>query len=853
MILLALASFCLTSLAQPALAAYRNHAVGLASGGEALRRAPQLDLKLALMRPDEALISEQFAPDPWLQKPVTPTRRPGQIAASPVSAALQKAQSLNAQASDRLTQGDANGALQLWREAQLQYAAADYPRGVIGSQINQAQALQILGLYNRARTLMDDLQSQLQTQAEPDIKALGLQSLGSIFQATGYLKESQAALEESLALSTRHQLDRSATHISLGNTLRALKQPEAALAQYQLAEDSQDGLIRLEAQLNQLSLRVNQGQLNAARSLLPTIETQFHSIPPSRRAIYARVNWASSLMQLLEQQGPSASIPLFQAALPSPAPMGQTKTGIKPSKALGTASLTSPQGVANQLAIAVDQARQIQDTRAESYALGELGTLYEQSHQWNDATQLTRRALNLAQSSQAPDVAYRWQWQMGRITTAAAQGKPQGQQYDTALTSYREAVTTLRSIRGDLVATNPEIQFSFRESVEPVYRELMSLLIRPDASEAMLVEARNAIEELQLAELENFFRSACLEVSSQDIEQIDRTAAVFYPIILSDRLEVLVSIPGEPMGHHSIAISPTELGQTMDGWLQSLNPIASTRRQLKLSGQLYDWLVRPAEAALQRNGIQTLVFVPDGPLRNLPMAALHDGKQYLVENYQVALTPGLQLLEPKSLGKEQLQALSVGLSESRQGFAALPGVQQEIQQIQELLPSKVFLDQDFTQANLQRQLKDSSFPIVHLATHGQFSSDPEQTFLLTWDDQIKVRDIRNLLQSRRDSQTNPIELLVLSACQTAVGDKQAALGLAGMAVQSGARSTLATLWSVNDRSTAQLMAELYKDLAASQDISRGESLRQAQLALLKSDQYNHPFYWSTFVLVGNWL
>ncbi len=841
LLFLAILSFCFASLALPAMATYRHSSIrpavslGRTTSGEALPYSPQLGLKLALTQPTEALIAQA-------------TPQPNSVPA------LRQAQALNAEASHLFRRGNAEAALLMWRDAQEKYQKANDQRGVLGSQINQAQALQTVGLYNRARNLMVALRTQIEAQADLEIKVLGFQSLGSIFQATGYLADSQEALEKSLSIAQQNQLDSSATRITLGNTLRALKQPEAALEQYRLAATTGDRLVSLEAQLNQLSLHVDQQHWATARSLLGTISRQFQALPPSRRAIYGRVNLASSLMQMLEQQGQ-----LSMAAVTEPVQLSRLKAS---RKAAGKSTLiadanrlSTARGVAEQLAIAVDQSRQIKDSRAESYALGELGTLYEQTGQWDDAAQLTRQALRLAQTNHAPDISYRWQWQMGRITTKSGSkdsSLSKAQRQD-AIISYRDAVTTLRSIRGDLVATNPEIQFSFQESVEPVYRQLMSLLIQPDSDQAMLTEARDAIEELQLAELENFFRSACLDVTSQKIDAIDRNAAVFYPIILSDRLEVLVSIPGKPMSHHSVAITPEEMNSVLEDWLQSLTPVASNRRQLELSGKLYNWLIRPAAAQLQEQEIKTLVFVPDGPLRNLPMAALHDGTQYLVENYQVALTPGLQLLEPKTLGQEQLQALSVGLTEARQGFSALPGVQQEIDQIQANVPSKIFLDSEFTKANLQRQLQDSSYPIVHLATHGQFSSDPEQTFLLTWDEQIKVRDIRALLKSRRDSRTKPIELLVLSACQTAAGDNQAALGLAGLAVQSGARSTLATLWSVNDRSTALLMTELYQDLASSDKVSRGESLRQAQLALLKSDKYSHPFYWSTFVLVGNWL
>ncbi len=745
---------------------------------------------------------------------------------------LEKAQALNQTAVRQFEQGQAEAALATWQQAQQFYGKANDVEGVLGTQINQAQALQTIGLYRRARSLMEDIQSQLNQQPDSSVKALGYQSLGSILQATGYLADSEDMLQKSLEIGQRQGLNTSGTLMTLGNTRRAQQNILGAEQAYGAAiAAASTPLVRLEAQLNQLSLRVDTQQKAQAKALLPKIEQDLKAVSPSRRSVYARVNLAASLMN---------------DAIP-----GQP--------------LAKPREIANVLVTAAHQAREIEDARAESYALGELGTLYERTQQWSDASQLTRQALTLAQSSNASDITYRWQWQMGRITVEAEGGKQARRRLgrnngmltdagrDRAIAFYRDAVATLGSIRGDLVATNPEIQFSFQESVEPVYREMVSLLIQPDSDSATLEEAQNAIEELQQAELENFFRSACLDVTKQKIDEIDRHAAVVYPILLPDRLEVLLSISGKPLTHHTIYQTQSDVESVLDEWLTTLSPVYSSREQRQLAGKLYDWLIRPTEEQLNENQIQTLVFVPDGTLRNLPMAALHDGKHYLVEKYQVALTPGLQLLESRALSSGQLQALSVGLTEARQGFAALPGVQQEIEQIQANVPSKVVLDRDFTTENLKGQLANSDYPIVHLATHGQFSSDPEKTFLLTWDSKIKVRDIRTLLKSRSTSQASPVELLVLSACQTAVGDRQAALGLAGLAIQSGARSTLATLWSVNDRSTSVLMTELYEQLSSREDVSRGESLRRAQLTLIQSKKYNHPFYWSPFVLVGNWL
>ena len=205
------------------------------------------------------------------------------------------------------------------------------------------------------------------------------------------------------------------------------------------------------------------------------------------------------------------------------------------------------------------------------------------------------------------------------------------------------------------------------------------------------------------------------------------------------------------------------------------------------------------------------------------------------------------------MGKKNLRAVLAGVSEQHQGFVALPGVETEISEIAEEIPSNQLLNQNFTQTRFRQQIAQTPAPIIHLATHGQFSSKPEDTFVLAWDDTIKVKDFQLLLRSREEKGPIPVELLVLSACQTAEGDKKAALGLAGMAVRSGARSTIATLWAVKDESTAELMTEFYRILSqANQTITKAEALRKAQLQLLRSSEFKHPFYWAPFVLVGNW-
>jgi CHAT domain-containing protein len=765
------------------------------------------------------------------------------------------AQALNTKGSLQLAMGQAEAALDTWKQAAIAYAEVGDEAGMLGSQINQAQALQTLGLYRRAKTTLEQVNETLKAQSDSPLKVAGLRSLGVALQVVGDLQKSQEALEQSLAMQERlnSSSDTSATLFSLGNTARALQNYNKAIVLYQKsAKNAIAPLSQVEAQLNQLSLLVQTQQWEAAQALLPQIQSNLTNLPPSRAAVYAQVNLAESLMKM------------------------------------GRGSPSQLSAIAQLLAKAVQQARILKDPRAESYALGELGHLYEGTRQLPDAQNLTQEALSLAQAISASDIAYRWQWQLGRIfkqqgelqralskvergtigvsvasrsVAGRSDAMPLGsaQRYEVqAIAAYTEAVNTLQSLRSDLVAINPDVQFSFKESVEPVYRELVELLVQslPDqggvTNQDNLKQARQVIELLQLAELDNFFREACLSAKPEQIDRVDPTAAVIYPIILPDRLAVILSLPGQPLSYYQTKLSQSEVEDILEQSLQSLNRAFPNKQRLRLAQQVYDWLIRPAEAQLAESGVKTLVFVLDGSLRNLPMAALHDGTQYLVEKYSIALSQGLQLMNPRSLVRERLKALTGGLSEARQGFSALPGVQAELAQISSEVHSETFLNQDFTEKTLDKKINAAAFSVIHLATHAQFSSKAEDTFLLTWDGRINVKDFDQLLRTRERQNTNPIELLVLSACQTATGDKRATLGLAGLAVRSGARSTLATLWSVGDESTALLMAEFYQELIQTQ-VSKAEALRQAQLILLKNRKYEHPYYWAPFVLVGNWL
>lgn len=733
------------------------------------------------------------------------------------------AQTLDIQGRWQLARGQTEAALKTWQQAADIYTQIGEKDKFTRNRINSAQAKQVLGLYPQARKILTEVQQSLTSQQDSLLKATGLRSLGDVLRVVGDLDESRRVLKHSLKVASlmRANQETAEALLSLANTARVQGDTQATIDFYQQAAAvSVPPSTRIQLLLNQFSFLVETKQWSHAVALSPQIRSEISKLPPSRMAVYARINFAQNLAKLKQHY---------------------------------TTDTPSWLDIAQLLAKAGEIAQSLEDKRAESYAKGTLGWLYEQTGQFADAKNLTEKALFIAQSIEASDIGYQWEWQLGRLLKTKGDTK-------LAISYYSQAIKTLQSLRSDLVTINPEIQFSFRENVEPVYRELVALLLQAKGNTELppdnLKQARFVIESLQLAELDNFFRQACLtaKVEIDQVTEQDQTAAILYPIILPDRLEVILKLPGQKnLKHYATNVANLEVESTLSQLRENITQPYTLRMVQSLSGRVYDWLIRPTEGDLAKSQVKTLVFVLDGALRNIPMASLSDGKQYLVEKYAIALSPSLQLFDPKPLPRKRLQALIAGLTEARFGFSALPNVERELKQIQSQVGTKVLLNQQFTSQALEKQIKSLPFRVVHLATHGQFSSNADKTFILSWDKQIKLNELSDFLRNREENRPEAVELLVLSACQTANGDNRAALGLAGVAVRAGARSTLASLWNVDDESTAVFMSQFYQELTKTPNITKAEALRHAQLALLQNPNYKRPSFWAPYVLVGNWL
>jgi CHAT domain-containing protein len=731
------------------------------------------------------------------------------------------AQVLNNQGILQLSQGEAEKAIATWEQAEDSYQQAGDELGVIRTAINQGSAFKQLGLYRRALNTLTEVASTLEQQPDSELKVAGLKSYGDILRLVGEVKQSQEILESSLTIAAglKSAGEQVEILLLLGNTYKA-HQPEKALALYQqgLATCQQQPNclptdLPLQIYLAQLNTRLNTPDGQQGASLIPQIKTEFARLPINRSNIDRRLNFAQSWVELIDGQ------------------VGQRE---------------DLKNIEQFLVETIKQARVIGYPKAQSYGFGLRGQIREELKDWGNAQQYTQKALILAQN--AAEVSYLWHWQLGRINQAVGERSQ-------AIAHYSQGVELLQSLSRDLVAINPDVQYSFRDRVEPVYRGLVSLLLETNPGEEIsqgnLESAREVMESLQLAELNNFFREACLDAQEVNIDHLDPQAAVIYPIILSDRLEVILSLPNQPLKHYSTKISQKQLERTIGQFRHNI-VVRSRRNFYGSARKLYDLVIRPAVADLTKSKIKTLVFVPDGAFRNVPLSALHNGQHYLIEDYSIALTPGLQLLNPRPLAHAKLKTIAAGLTKRVDGFAGLDYVASELEEIAGRGQNRILVNQEFTSEALKKEIQYSDYPIVHIATHGQFSSSLEDTFLLAWNDRIHINELSNILQTRNSDPEKAIELLVLSACETATGDSRAALGMAGIAVRAGAKSTLATLWSVNDQATAKLMRDFYAELA-DQHLPKAEAVRQAQLNLLHNRWYKHPFYWAPYVLLGNWL
>jgi CHAT domain-containing protein len=358
-------------------------------------------------------------------------------------------------------------------------------------------------------------------------------------------------------------------------------------------------------------------------------------------------------------------------------------------------------------------------------------------------------------------------------------------------------------------------------------------------------------------------------------QQTGKKPALIYMVPRPQQLELVAIAPDGQLIHKSVLEANREalLKQVKELTTFIVSPIRrNTSRYLAPAQQLYQWMIAPLEADLKAQSIDTLIFCVGAGLRTLPMAALHDGQQFLVEKYSFSRIPAFGLTDTVYGDLRNSRVLAMGASQFKD-LNPLPAVPVELSAIMKnLWQGTSFLNEDFTLTNLQSQQASQPYRIIHLATHAAFEPGaPINSYVQFWDSKLTLDKMR---QWRWENP--PVELLVLSACKTAIGDEQAELGFAGIAVQAQVKSALASLWEVSDEGTLALMSEFYQHLKTAP--IKAEALRQAQIAMLKgqvrledghlqSSRMNiplpseltavenktlsPPYYWAAFTVVGS--
>ena len=558
------------------------------------------------------------------------------------------------------------------------------------------------------------------------------------------------------------------------------------------------------------------------------------------------------------------------------------------------------------------QALQLSATVAHSRlhveALDALAQLYEDQDRQQEALALVSQGLTKARAQQAVamgDLLVNLEWRLARLYTALGR-------HDLALAAYQRAVDQIEPLRQDMPIEYDDGASSFSRTLEPIYLGLFEGLLRAadtqsgEKRSATLRRARDAVELIKQAEMQDYLGDRCTvdTVKGGTATVIPEGTVVFYPVVLRDRIELLVET-GSDITHYSTRVPGALVRRTAGLFAKDLRdgaPAYLTRSRL-----LYNWLLRPLEGFMREQRVTTLVVVPDGALRLIAVGALHDGKRFAVERYAVTTATGLTMTNTVAPPKQSMQILVAGISrpgpvveklsqetvdelltpafnpttdiaalaDSRSMFPArprpgqltavetanrylalrevlaLPGVDPEVEAIGRIGRGTSILNAPFTLDAFRREAESGSYRFIHIASHGLFGGSAAFSYVLAYDDLLTLDRLQTLLGSD-NFRKNPIELLSLSACETAEGDERSPLGLSGAAIKARAKSVLGSLWPVEDSSARKTMEGFYGALVTD-GVSKAQALRQSQLDLLRTKEYAHPFFWAPFVLIGNWL
>lgn len=755
----------------------------------------------------------------------------------------------------RFEQGGFAQAAVHWMAAARLYEERGQAKEQCQALINLSHALQKEGQIRRAQGTLQTALTLSESTGNRVLTATILGQLGTTSRLLGREEPATEHLTKALALAREEQQPALVAGVlnDLGNTLVARRQFAEAIDVYtesrNLARDTNQTALAVTAEINGAAALIQDQQWSQAHRQLDHAMSEVQSLEDSQAKTAGLLNIGLGYQDLH-----IAMTTARQASQGERQPAGRKQ---EPSSGAGRggANVTTGAGLfqqsSNAFTAAGEVAARTGDARGESYAWGYQGELLEKEQRPAEALEASRKASFAAQKVNAPESLYRWQWQTARLL------KTTGKE-DEALAAYQRAVTLLKPIRYEYSVGYQNRHHSFYDSVAPLFTEYENVLLRrasaaktPEQSEQWLVQVKDTVELSHAAELQDYFQEDCVgAVRTQGRKMtIPHGTAVLYPISFPDRLE-LVMETADGLRQVTVPVSGDKLTKEIRTFRRQIQDQRS-QNYLPAAQALHGWLMAPLERNLQATSITTLVMVAQGPLRTIPVGALHDGRQFVVDKLAVAVTPSLELTDLASAPRRKGSLLSVGLTESVEGMSAPRYADAEVQAIRTLYGGKLLMNKQFSTPSLEEEIKDQGVGIVHVASHTVVASDPRNSFVLAHDGKITMDRLSQLVGLQQYRQ-QPLDLLTLSACETSAEDDRAALGLNGVAVKTGARTALVSLWMAEDETTSELISEFYRQL---QDpaLSKAVALQRAQQKILAQRGHSHPSFWAAFLLINNWM
>ncbi len=747
--------------------------------------------------------------------------------------------------------GDFEQAVKIWEQA-LSFLD---PEGIayLSTLSYLTNAYQAVGHYKKADSVLRKILPVVEENGNKYFTALFYSSFGDLNITLGNFTDAEKYLKIASSSKTENSLARAVVLNNMGNLYAVKEEYNSAIENYKRCLEFLEIIGPLPDALHLKSKTlINLARACAEKGLDEDI-------------VVSSLNNAISHIEPMADSLPGSSGTVFDLISLS---LLVRKTGVK----TGSSGFRFP--AFQLLDKARDIAENLQDSSMISQCYGYLGQLYEDEERYSESLGLTRNAMFPGQNY--PELQYLWHWQAGRLFRAEGN-------IENALDAYKKAADILSPAESEKCERNnrdkgskdwendiPPLgiihefyngyrrKYVFEKKVKAVFLELTDLMLEQADGldgrerENKLYEARDVMERLKTAEIQDFFEDECLTVQKKSIKT-DPHTAILYPVSFPGSLKLLLELH-DSMKLEKVEVSSEAVKDATKLFRDSLDKSSgnySPERCAYFARMFYKWLISGFEEELAQRDIDTLVVAPDGPLRMVPFSSFHDGRQFLVEKYAVVTIPATTLTVAESFGEKEGEILACGLSAARDGFPPLPNVQKELEDIKNIMDARTLQDEEFIVDNLSREFKNEN-SVIHLATHGVFGSSAKESFLLTYDGRLTMSGLEKLIRLGRYHE-KPLELITLSACQTAVGDDRAALGLAGVAIKAGASSAVATLWFVDDESTYLIISEFYRQLKL-KNISKARALQNAQKKIIEDyPAYKHPAYWAPFLLIGNWL